>query len=138
MEIDVTRIHKAEKYTIGRMSINNQYFCDTIEDVVRVLNSYEDKVYAETAIPIGRYRLVLSYSPHFKKTLPEILNVEFFKGIRIHSGNTEKDSAGCIIVGRNENVEVGKVIDSKKTMEKLMQILTPAYNKGEEIYITIH
>lgn len=136
MELDLKRIAFKEKYTIGKLSINGKYFCDTIEDKFRILNSYEDKVYGETAIPYGNYKVILSYSNHFKKVLPEILNVEFFKGIRIHSGNTADDSEGCIIVG--ENKVVGKVINSKKTMEKLMKVLNEAWERKENITIYIH
>lgn len=87
MELKNERIYKGEDYTIGELSINGMFFCHTLEDKVRLLNSYEDKVYGETAIPIGRYKVILSYSNHFKCTMPEIINVEFFKGVRIHAGN---------------------------------------------------
>lgn len=87
MELTVERIYKGEDYTIGDLYVNNVWFSNTLEDKVRLLNSYEDKVYGETAIPIGRYKVVLSYSNRFKRILPEVLNVEFFKGIRIHEGN---------------------------------------------------
>ena len=87
MELTLQRIYKGEDYTIGDLYVNNVWFSSTLEDKVRILNSYEDKVYGETAIPIGRYKVVLSYSNRFKRILPEILNVDFFKGIRIHEGN---------------------------------------------------
>lgn len=135
MDLLLDRIYKGETYTIGKLYINGVYFCDTIEDKVRILNSYEDKVYAETAIPIGRYKVILSYSPHFKRTLPELLSVEFFKNIRIHNGTDEKDSAGCIIVG--ENKIKGKVVNSKVTLNKLMEILQPAWDRKEPIFITV-
>lgn len=87
MELILKRIHKGEDYTIGELYINGDFFCNTLEDKVRLLNSYEDKVYGETAIPIGRYKIILSYSNHFKMILPELLNVDFFKYIRMHAGN---------------------------------------------------
>ena len=135
MELILDRIFLGERYTIGNLFLNGSYFCDVIEDVVRVLNSEKDKVKSETAIPKGRYKVVLSYSPKFKRVLPEILDVPYFSGIRIHGGNTEKDSAGCLIVG--ENKVVGKVINSKATLEKLMNVLKPASDKKEDIWITI-
>lgn len=138
MELLVERIYKGEDYTIGKLYINGTFFCDTLEDNVRLLNSYEDKVYGETAIPMGRYKVVLSYSKHFKCILPELLNVEFFKGIRIHAGNTKKDTEGCILVGECKNVEEGYIYNSKNTMKKLMEVLTQANNKNEEIIISIH
>lgn len=87
MELTLKRIHKGEDYTIGELYINGVFLCHTLEDKVRLLNSYEDKIYGETAIPIGRYKIILSYSNHFKMILPELLNVDFFKYIRMHSGN---------------------------------------------------
>lgn len=117
------RIVKEEEYTLGKLYINGKYFSDTIEDKVRLLNSYEDKIYSKTAIPIGVYKVVLSYSNRFKCILPEVLNVMFFKGIRIHSGNTAEDSSGCILVGINRNPKEGKIYDSRKTLKKLMEIL---------------
>jgi hypothetical protein len=114
------------------------YFCDTVEDTDRGMtqqmsNSYNEarKVYSKTAIPVGRYRVVLSYSNKFKKSLPLLNDVMCFSGVRIHSGNTAEDSLGCIIVG--ENKIKGGVINSRATMERLMAKL-----RGQkEIYITI-
>lgn len=135
MEIIIDREYKKDNYTIGFLYIDGVYVCDTLEDKVRVLENEDDKVYGETAIPEGRYEVILSYSKRFKKVLPEILGVEFFKGVRIHSGNTDKDTEGCILVG--ENKEVGKVINSRKTMKKLMSLLKTAWDSGEKIYINI-
>lgn len=135
MEIVVERIYLGPRYTIGHLYVNGMYVCDTIEDVVRILNTEADKIKHKTAIPSGRYKVQLTYSPHFKRVLPELLNVPFFKDIRIHAGNTEDDSSGCIIVGMNK--VTGKVLDSKITLDKLMNLLTPTLERKEEIYITI-
>ena len=138
MELKNERIYKGEDYTIGELSINGMFFCHTLEDKVRLLNSYEDKVYGETAIPIGRYKVVLSYSNRFKRILPEILNVEFFKGIRIHEGNHKDNTEGCLLVGECKNVKEGFIYNSKNTYKKLFQILQDAVNRNEEIYLTIY
>ena len=124
MKLTLIRKYKKEDYTIGHLYIDGKLFCDVLEDRVRELNTLEDKVYGKTAIPEGVYQVKLTYSPRFKKILPEILNVQFFSGIRIHAGNTAEDSEGCILVG--ENKVKGKVINSKKTLEKLMKILKSA------------
>ena len=71
------------------------------------------KVYGETAIPTGTYKLVIDYSNRFKKNMAHILNVPGYEGIRIHTGNSAKDSLGCIIVGKNK--VVGKVVESRNT-----------------------
>ena len=101
MLIKLHRRYLGEKYTIGPLFINGKYLCDTIEDKVRdfnkdgdLLDGGEKKVYAETAIPYGTYNVELSMSPKFKRLLPLILDVRHFTGIRIHRGNTAKDSVG--------------------------------------------
>jgi hypothetical protein len=137
MEIELKRIYKGVDYTIGELYIDGIFICNTLEDKVRLLNSYEDKVYAKTAIPYGRYKVIISYSPHFKQLLPEILNVDFFKYIRMHTGNDKDDSAGCILVGECRDVKEGYIYNSKKALKKVMDILTPAWNKKEDIHITI-
>ena len=120
MNILLKRIAKKETYTIGKLYIDGVYFCDTIEDKDRGLNqtmSINDikkkKIYGETAIPTGSYSLVIDYSNRFKRRMAHILNVPGYEGIRLHKGNTAKDSLGCIIVGKNK--VVGKVVESKIT-----------------------
>ena len=109
MKLILNRIYKAEGYTIGRLSIDGKYFCDTLEDQVRDL-SKEKKVPGQTAIPEGTYQIVVNYSPKFGRKLPILVNVPFFTGIRIHRGNTAEDTSGCILVGMN--TEKGKVLGS--------------------------
>lgn len=139
MIITVRRIAMKDTYTIGKLYIDGVYFCDTIEDKDRNLDdSMEEneirkkKVYGLTAIPLGTYKVEITYSPKFKKNLPLLIGVKGFEGIRIHSGNTAKDSLGCIIVGRNK--KVGMVLDSRATMTKLLKVLT---STKENIWLTI-
>ena len=134
MKIEVNRIFKASNYTIGELSVNNNYVCDTLEDKVRVDG---EKVYAETAIPTGTYTLVLSYSNKFKKVMPEILNVPNFSGIRIHCGNSSKDTEGCLLVGKWDGKTENWISDSKNSYNKLYLLLEEAFNKKENITITI-
>ena len=140
MEILLDRICRKETYTIGRLYINKSYFCDTVEDKDRDLNKNgkfdngESKVYGLTAIPNGRYLVKLTYSTKFKRILPELINVNSFSGIRIHSGNFSTDSLGCILVGENK-VE-GGVINSKIWEKKLIEILKKVPS-GEQIWITV-
>lgn len=139
MIITVRRIAMKDTYTIGKLYIDGVYFCDTIEDKDRGLDDSmeesvikERKVYGETAIPLGTYKVEITYSPKFKKNLPLLIGVKGFEGIRIHSGNTAKDSLGCIIAGRNK--KVGMVLDSRATMTKLLKVLT---STKENIWLTI-
>lgn len=136
MEIELKRIYKGIDYTIGKLYVNSNWVCDTLEDTVRILHTETDKIPKQTAIPMGRYQVILSYSKGFDKVLPELLNVPFFKGIRIHAGNDKEDTEGCILVG--ENKVKGKVINSKKTIKKLIPILQKAIDNNEKIYINIY
>ena len=123
MRIVVKRTFKGKDYTIGKLYINGDYFCDTLEDVVRD----GEKVYGKTAIPEGTYTIVLTMSNRFKKILPLLLQVPKFEGVRIHSGNTAADTEGCILVGKNK--EKGKVLESRAVFAQLMKRLESVENK---------
>lgn len=128
MKLELKRIALMPTYTIGKLYIDGVFFCNTLEDTVR-----EDgvKIYGKTAIPKGTYKVVLTMSNRFKKILPLLLNVAGFDGIRMHAGNTEFDTLGCILVGQNDIK--GKLVNSAATMAKLMDKL-----KGQtDITITI-
>ena len=130
-------------YTIGRMEINGRYFCDTLEDTDRGLRESmtEDeiaalKVKGATAIPTGTYRIDMqTRSPRFGRVLPRLVSVKGYSGVLIHSGNTDADTEGCILVG--ENRERGKVLNSRATLERLLVFLRAAQAEGEEIELTI-
>lgn len=141
MELLVVRYHKKPTYTIGKMYINGEYFCDTLEDTDRGISNTmpTSKIQATkrkgtTAIPTGRYLMELTLSPRFGRVLPILISVNGFEGIRIHRGNTHEDTEGCILVG--ENKAVGKVLNSANTEQQLMERLKTT-NHGEKIYITI-
>ena len=145
MNLELKRIFKGENYTIGRLFIDGEYFCDTLEDPVRQLDSIKDKIYSKTAIPTGKYKVSMSIvSPKYsiRKSynwcggrLPRLLDVPFFEGILIHSGNTSDHTAGCILVG--ENKVKGQVINSMNTLKNLWVKLNVADEVGEEIWINI-
>lgn len=111
INLQLKRIALKKDYTIGRLFIDGEYFCDTLEDPVRDI-AKEGKIYANTAIPKGTYQIILNRSPRFNRILPRLLAVPYFEGILIHRGNTAADTAGCILVG--ENKVKGKVINSTK------------------------
>lgn len=138
MEIVVARKIKTYSRTIGELSINGvkKYF--TCEDKVREIPGVpvaKWKVKGETAIPKGKYPLILSFSNRFQRILPELLGVPGFAGIRIHNGNTEKDTEGCILIGLGKMV--GGVTNSIIAMEDLMPILQEAWDKKEPIIVKI-
>ena len=128
MRLTLMRIANKPTYCIGKLYIDGVYFCDVLEDTDRGLKdemSEEEilskKVNGETAIPTGIYPITLTYSPKYKKTMPLVNNVKGYSGIRIHSGNTHKDTEGCLLVGKNK--EVGKVLYSRVTYNALYNIL---------------
>ena len=151
MELILTRIAKRKTYTIGRLYIREQvmdeylpgyedhYFCDTLEPTWRDYEHGAYKVKGRSAIPEGRYAVVISYSPKFKQWLPILLGGPEFnrkwQGIRIHAGNTAKDTEGCILVGKNKLV--GQVVDSRIWLHRLKQKIVEAKDRGEAVWITV-
>ena len=159
MELVLTRIAKRKGYTIGRLYIvervddeylageKQTYFCDTLEPTALELKtkvSKEAVLRSPTkaaslkpfAIPEGRYPIVITFSPTFKKWLPLLVNVPMFSGIRIHAGNDAvNDSQGCILVG--ENRVKGKVLNSRKYVKLVKAKIVEAKDKGESVFIEI-
>ena len=162
MELILTRIAKRKTYTIGKLYIKEQvmdeylagekqtYFCDTLEPTALELKTTVSKeavlrspkkaeCLKPFAIPEGRYAVVITWSPKFKMWLPVLLGGpdfnHLFKGIRIHMGNTAKDTQGCILVGRNQIV--GQLLESRKWLYELKQKIVEAKDKGEAVWLTI-
>ena len=151
MELLLERIAKQKTYTIGHLYILRQvmdeyssgeakeYLCDTLEPTWRDYEHGAYKVKGKSAIPEGRYAVVISFSPKFKAWLPILLGgPEFNKqwqGIRIHAGNTVKDTQGCILVGRNQRV--GEVLESRKWLYELKMKIVEAKDRGEAVWLTI-
>lgn len=154
MKILVDRKYKQATYTIGKLYINNKYFCDTLEDKDRGLTQEmplskikEVKVAARTAIPAGTYKVSMStVSPKYSLKpwyfnnchggrVPRLENVPGYAGILIHVGNTDKDTEGCILVGKND--VKGMVTNSKNTFLALYNQMYAAYKRGETIELNI-
>lgn len=118
--------------TIGRLFINGEDTCYTLEDVVRADGV---KVYGETAIPEGTYKVIVNFSNRFQCLMPELLEVPNFEGIRIHPGNTDKDTHGCILLGSNSTGS--SITESRKAFEPVFLKIKSAFDAGEEIWLTI-
>lgn len=134
MELKLNRIFLGSSATIGELLVNDKHLCDTLEDRVRPEG---EKVYSKTAIPEGTYEVKLTHSPRFKKILPEILNVPNFSGIRIHTGNSSKDTEGCILVGTWDGEKEDWVGNSRIAFDELMALLEEATNNKEKVTITV-
>jgi len=126
MKITIKRLYKTEKSTIGEMTIDGKWECYTLEDIER-----DVKIKSETAIPKGTYKVIINQSNRFKKLLPLLLNVPNFEGIRIHPGNTNHDTEGCILVGKTMSKDF--IGQSRKAFESLFAKMKPA----KEITLTI-
>ena len=132
MKLILTRHARRADYTIGRLEDENgKKICDTLEPIWRYHKGRELKIPRKSAIPEGTYRVVITKSQRFGRYLPLLVGVPGFEGVRIHSGNTSRDTEGCILVGHN--LQVGNVLWSRITLEKLMKLI----ENEKEIYLTI-
>lgn len=148
MKLLLTRTEKNKHNTIGILSIDGIFFCNTLEDTDRGLKQTDSiehiedvKVFGETAIPTGTYKVDMNtVSPKFKDKewakpyegkLPRLVDVPGFEGVLTHIGNSEQDSLGCVLVGEKSG---DKLINSTKTFKQLMNVLTKT---KEDITITI-
>ena len=125
MLITVKRCIFEDDTTIGVMKFDGKFQCFTLEDTVRNI-----KIAGKTAIPKGKYKVILSLSNRFQKVLPLIMDVPNFVGVRIHSGNTHADTEGCLLVG-NLIINNRSIGESKNAMDKLMLVLKSQQNEIE-------
>jgi hypothetical protein len=131
MDLVLRRRPSVDGCTLGELFVNGVHECFTLEDMVRD----GPKIAHETAVPAGRYEVVITKSQRFGKMLPLLLNVSGFDGIRIHSGNTAADTSGCILVGQRAAVD--SVLDSRLAMAELQPKIAGALARGERVFITI-
>lgn len=131
MDIKVSRKVYTEKSTIGELSIDGAFECYTLEDMVRA----GAKVPGKTAIPAGTYRVIIDMSARFGKLMPHVLDVPGFDGIRIHAGNTDADTEGCLILGRVKKRD--RVEDSRAALVFFAAKLETAIQLGESVTLTI-
>lgn len=142
MKIEIKRLWKKSNYTIGKVYIDGKYFSESLEDKDRGLTSTmpleeikKIKVKDNTAIPIGTYQVLYTYSPRFKRMLPLIDNVLGYEGVRFHAGNSIADTSGCILLGKN--TKVGMVTESRVTCNNFYKLIEEAIKKGEKITLEI-
>ena len=126
MRIEIKRLHKTANSTIGELTIDGIWECYTLEDIERPI-----KIKSETAIPRGTYKIIINKSNRFKKMLPLLLNVPNFEGVRIHPGNTNHDTEGCILVGRTQSKDF--IGQSRKAFDSLFAKM----QKAKEITLII-
>lgn len=138
MILELIRQWLTDESTIGMLSVNGIFECYTLEDKMREIVGQpvaDWKIAGKTAIPIGTYDVVVTFSNRFQKWLPELLNVPGFAGIRIHPGNDDVDTEGCILVGQTKGDNY--IFNSRAAFNQLFSKIQDARSNGESITITI-
>lgn len=135
IEFLVKRDTFTDKRTLGKLYVNGEYVCDTLEDKDRKLETTgaSAKVYAQTAIPRGRYKMTYYLWTKYNNYYPWIQNVPCFQGILIHGGSMEDHTSGCILVGKRTSNNM--LMGSASAMEKIRKFFTQ--NKGANFWITV-
>ena len=141
MELELTRSVKTNKSTIGELTVNGVFECFILEDKDRGLRKDMPiselivmKIKARTAIPTGRYEIVVSFSDKFQKMLPLLLDVPAFAGIRIHPGNTDANTEGCLLPGKTKSPDM--IGSSRVAFTALFDKIKAALQR-EKIFITV-
>lgn len=142
MELLLDRDVYSRNSTIGVLYVDGKFECFILEDRDRELSNnmnlaeiQKRKVYAKTAIPTGRYEIIITPSNRFKRRLPLLVNVPGFEGIRIHTGNTNEDTEGCLLPGQTRGVDF--VGNSRVAFNNLFNKLDAAIRMNKKIFITI-
>lgn len=120
-----------DTFTIGKLYRNDEFICDTLEDKVR-----DSKIPKVTAIPFGNYQVIFNWSNKFQKYMPLLLNVPNYEGIRIHAGNYDTDTEGCILVGIYNPKFKKMITTSRITFKKVFSLLQKD-TKQDKVYIEI-
>jgi hypothetical protein len=129
MILELKRKIFTDDSTIGELSIDGEFVCFTLEDKVR-----DTKIQNVTAIPYGKYEVIINFSNHFQKYMPLLLNVPNYEGVRIHSGNKSTDTEGCILVGSSKSLNF--IGNSRVTFNSLFARMKKV-EKKEKIFINI-
>ena len=131
MELKILRKEFTEKSTIGDFLIDGEFYFYVLEDMIREKGV---KVPGKTAIPEGRYQVIIDQSTRFRRAMPHVLNVPGFEGIRIHAGNTDKDTEGCPLLGYTKSKDF--VGNSRLAFNRFFDILYEALIH-DKVYLTV-
>lgn len=134
MLLELQRIYLLKQCTIGTLAIDGLFVCYTLEDVIR---PYGIKVPGNTAIPEGEYRVIIDWSNRFQKFMPKLLEVPGFDGILIHTGNTAKDTSGCILIGMEKDIEHERILRSREAYGIVYMEILGEVQKKKDVTISI-
>lgn len=125
--------------TFGKLFVGGRYFCEVLEDADRFLEVGGEKIHGQTAIPRGRYRVILSPSVRWKgKVMPELLGVDGFSGVRFHGGNDEGDTEGCPLLGHVRNTAGPLYVrDCAGPNARLIDLIESAIERGDEVWVDV-
>lgn len=132
MRLELIRKQYREGSTVGHLLVDGTFECFTLEDGVR-----RNKVFGETAIPPGHYKVTIEPSKAFKRDLPRLHNVPGFEGILIHVGNEPKNTHGCILVGARWTEGKERIEGSKLAFDPLFAKIGEALGRGEAVTIDV-
>lgn len=137
MKLKLIRTTNGDVFTEGKLYVDGVQFCYTVEDKDRFLEDGNEKVYGSSAIPRGVYDVIISRSNRFGKDLIEVLGVPGFTGIRIHTGNSSKDTEGCIIVGMVNTIDDDDWVGQSRVAYKQLHSLVEEALKVESVVLEI-
>lgn len=141
MELLLKRTTRFPRSTAGDLLVDGVVECHTLEDVVREVEGKpvkDWKIQNETAIPAGRYRVVIDYSARFKRNMIHILDVGGFTGIRMHTGNTDINTEGCVLVGQTiTRLGIIQPGTSTPAYNAFFPKVSKALADGEDVWITV-
>ena len=135
MNLTLVREPSLDGCTLGKLYVNGIFQCHTLEDTDRKLENGGVKVQNETAIPRGKYDVIIDWSNRFQKEMLHVLNVPGFVGIRIHAGNTAKDTEGCVLLGNGR--AKGYLLDSRSAVAKVFALVEEALDKNEPVELEV-
>ena len=140
VEFNLRRNRFGVRSTVSEVTVMGRRLCYVLEDVVREVTGAPVsswKVKGETAIPAGRYEIVIDMSTRFGKLMPHLLGVDGFAGIRIHPGNTDADTEGCLLPGTEVGPANNSVLNSRTAYTTWFDILDVTLARGERCFITV-
>ena len=144
MELKLTRFHFEPDFTLGKLTYDNKSWF-IIEDTDRDLKQNDSldkiksvKVHSCTAIPYGKYQVIINRSQRFKINLPLLLNVPNWEGVRMHVGNYSTDTEGCLLPGKGYSIQNKMVTNSRVAFGEIYELIENALKRNETVWININ